>query len=357
MNVFSNRVKALRRTLDEEELDGYIVVNESNLTYFTGLKGEGRLLIPRDGELVFFVPGVDYEYAREKVSGCRVELAKRGRETYSEISEKVKAMRFKRVGFDFMEFSTYLKLMKLLSGVKLTVISRLVQNLRKVKDETEIKNIRRAAKLTCKGLRTVFEVIKPGLREYEIAAEIEYVMRRMGSDGVAFDTIVSSGICSAFPHGGCTSKKIRKGDLVMIDVGATYQNYKADLTRTVTVGKPSSRHRSMYEIVREAQEKAFRYVRDGVKARDVDAVARNIIKKKGYGENFVHGLGHGVGLTIHEPPYLNAESSEILKSGNVVTVEPGIYVINYGGIRIEDTVLVNRCNAERLTEVAYTLEI
>jgi len=182
-------------------------------------------------------------------------------------------------------------------------------------------------------------------------------MRKLGSGGTAFDTIVASGPRSAYPHGGCTSKRIRKGELIQFDVGAQYQNYRADLTRTFLVGKPTPKQNKIYRVVMEAQEKAFQKIRNGVKARWVDAAARDVIKKHGFGEYFVHGLGHGVGLEVHEPPMLNAVSRDVLKAGNVATDEPGIYIVGYGGVRIEDTVLVKKEGAERLTKAPYDLVV
>ena len=226
-----------------------------------------------------------------------------------------------------------------------------------MKDETELKFMRKAAEITSEGMKTAFEVVRPGLREYEVAAEIEYAMRRLGSGGVAFDTIVASGVRSSFPHGGCTSRKIQRGGLVVIDVGAKYQHYHSDLTRTVTAGNPSPKQLKIYEIIIEAQQRAFQNIRAGVKAREVDAVARGLIEKEGYGERFVHSLGHGIGLDVHEPPTLAPENEEALKAGNVITVEPGIYIVNFGGIRIEDTVLVQKKKAEKLTRVPYMLGI
>jgi Xaa-Pro dipeptidase len=205
-------------------------------------------------------------------------------------------------------------------------------------------------------MKAAYETIKPGIREYEVAAEIEYAMRRKGSWGTAFETIAASGTRSAFPHGGCTDRKIKKGDLVVVDIGATYQCYCSDMTRTVTAGKPSARQKKIYEIVRLAQEKAFQNVKPKARAKDIDAIARKVIENAGYGEYFVHGLGHGVGLEIHEPPTLNQESKDRLTVGNVITIEPGVYITGFGGIRIEDTVLVQKRKAEKLTKGPYTLE-
>jgi Xaa-Pro aminopeptidase len=197
--------------------------------------------------------------------------------------------------------------------------------------------------------------VAAGVREDEVAAEIEYAMRKRGSSGAAFETIVASGACSAYPHGGCSDRKIRDGDLVVVDVGATYKFYRSDMTRTLVAGKPSEKQKKLYQTVKTAQETALEAVKPNVKAKDVDAAARKIFADAGYGEYFVHGLGHGVGLEVHEPPTLSPESKDVLVAGNVVTVEPGVYLVGYGGVRIEDTVLVQKNGAEKLTNGPYAL--
>jgi len=355
--VLKNRIQALKDAFDTEKLDGYLVANEITILYFTGFLGGARLLTPKEGENVLYVYGVNYEEAKERAKDCRVELVKRGEDADLKLASQIKSLKLRRVGFDAVEASIYLKLRKALKGVRLKAQGKLVWKLREVKDETEITCMRKAAELTDEGMRAAFDTIKAGLREYEIAAEMEYAMRRLGSGGVAFDTIVASGVRTAFPHGGCTDRKIQVGDLVVIDVGAIHQHYRADLTRTVTIGKPSPKQVRIYEVVREAQERAFQSVRAGVKARDADAAARKLIEKEGYGEYFVHGLGHGIGLEIHEPPTLGPESKEVLKTGNVITLEPGIYISNFGGVRLEDTVLVHKDKAEKLTKAAYELMV
>lgn len=204
-------------------------------------------------------------------------------------------------------------------------------------------------------MKTALETVKPGVKEYEVAAEIEYAMRKLGSGGTAFETIVASGASSAFPHGGCTAREIRQGDLVVVDIGATYQYYCADMTRTFVAGKASAKQKRIYNVVREAQEDAFKTIKADVPVSDVNAAARQKIEAAGLGEFFVHRLGHGVGLEVHEPPSLSQTSKETLAAGNVVTVEPGIYLPSYGGVRIEDTVLVQKNAAEKLTIGLYCL--
>lgn len=352
-----SRVDTLKDSFQREKLDGYIVADDTNILYFTGFLGGARLLVPGEGENVLYVYGVSYEGAKETARDCRVELVKWGEDADKKVADEVKGLKLERVGFDTLSASAYLKLAKGLKDVKLKDKGKLVWELRKVKDETELKHMRRAAELTSEGMKAAFETIRQGLREYEVAAEIEYAMRKLGSWGVAFDTMVTSGVRSAYPHGECTSRKIRKGDLVVLDIGAKYQNYRADLTRTVTVGKPSSKQARIHEVVREAQNRAFQSVRAGAKACDIDAVARKLIEKEGYGECFVHSLGHGIGLDIHEPPTLNPDTKDKLRAGNVVTVEPGIYIVKFGGVRIEDTVLVRKGGAEKLTKVPYVLKV
>jgi Xaa-Pro dipeptidase len=257
---------------------------------------------------------------------------------------------------DVLNIESWRALSKFLGGENmLAVDSGFLRELRKVKDENEIELMRKAGELTSEGMRVAREVVAAGVKEYEVAAEIEYAMRKQGSYGTAFETIVASGSCSAFPHGGCSDREIRKGDLVVVDIGATYKYYHSDMTRTLVAGKPSEKQKNLYQIVKTAQEKAFEALKPNVKAADVDAIARKVIADAGYDEYFVHSLGHGVGLEVHEPPTLSPESKEVLAVGNVVTIEPGVYLVGYGGVRIEDTVLVGKVGAEKLTSGPYAL--
>jgi Xaa-Pro aminopeptidase len=230
-------------------------------------------------------------------------------------------------------------------------------DLRQVKDSEELARMRKAAIFADKGMQRAYDIISPGKTEIDVAAEIEYEMRKHGSYGVAFDTIVASGPHSAIPHGGCGERKLKTGDLVVIDMGATYKHYRSDMTRTIIVGKASQKQKKIYNVVKNAQETAYQNILADVKAKVPDAKAREIIQKAGYGKHFVHGLGHGVGLEVHEHPVLNSSSKDILKERNVVTDEPGIYIIGFGGIRIEDTILVKKEKSERLTKSPPVLEI
>jgi Xaa-Pro dipeptidase len=351
------RLAALKQAaFDEANFDGFLVFNPSNLIYFTGFPGNASLLVPRDGEAIIHVYSVNYEQSRADAKGFRVERVERGENLMAKIAHEAIDLGIKNLALDAIGIESWRSLAKETRGrMKRKVKPAFISKLRVVKDEAEILFMRRAAELTSLGMETAYEVLRAGMTEIEVAAEIEYAMRKHGSYGTAFDTAISSGLTSAFPHGGCSERKIRAGELVVVDFGAVYKSYRSDMTRTLVVGNPSGKQMKLHKIVMKAQEEAFEAIKAKVKASDVDAVARRIIEDAGYGEYFVHGLGHGVGLDIHEPPTLNTTSKEKLQAGNVVTNEPGIYLPGYGGVRIEDTVLVVKNGAEKLTKGPYGL--
>ena len=351
------RIATLKnRIFEESKFDGFLVLGNANLTYLTGYSDASALLIPKNGEKIVYVYSVNYAHAKAELTEFRVESVNRSEKLIEKIAKQAKTFKIKNLVVDALSFESWRTLSKSLGSEKMLATDRgFVGELRKVKDENEIELMRKAALLTSEGMRVAYETVTPGMREYEVAAEIEYTMRKQGSYGTSFETIVASGLCSAFPHGGCSAREIREGDLVIVDVGASYKSYHSDMTRTLVAGKPSEKQNRIFQIVKTAQEKAFKAVKSNVQAKDIDSVARKIIGNEGYGEHFVHSLGHGIGLEVHEPPTLNPDSTDVLEAGNVVTVEPGIYIVGYGGFRIEDTVLVQRNGAEKLTIGSYAL--
>lgn len=351
------RIAALKQAAFERaHFDGFVVFNSSNLIYLTGVPGTAALVIPKDGENALYVYSVNYEQAKAEGKDFTVKLVKRDENLIGKIVEQAIECKIGNLAVDVLGVESWRSLAKRTRGrMKLKIEGNLVSALRAVKDKTEIELLRKAADLTSEGMKTAYEVLSPGMKEFEVAAEIEYAMRKRGSDGTAFETAVSSGPSSAFPHGGCSDRKIRQGDLVVFDFGAVYKFYRSDMTRTLVAGKPSEKQKHLHSIVNKAQEEAFKTIKPNAKAKDVDAAGRKLIEAAGYGDCFVHGLGHGVGLEIHEPPTLNPSSKEKLAIGNVVTNEPGIYIPRYGGVRIEDTVLVLQNDAERLTRGPFGL--
>lgn len=350
------RIDALKKNLEKNQVDAYLITNLKNIYYFTGFMdiagAELSLLVPVDDVPILLTPPLSYIAAREKAGDCLVEEVPIGEKPLNRLVTELKNPEIKVVGFDDLSISWYLNLTEELVSNRFIQNQSIVWGLRRVKDKAEIHCMKKAAELTDAGANVGMEFVGAGVREYEVAAEIEYEMRRRGSEGVAFETVVASGPRSAYPHGLSTDRIIKKGDSVVMDLGAVYLGYRSDITRTVIVGKPSPNQVSVLKLLMEAQEEAFKAIRDGVRARDVDSVARKLIEAGGYGRYFIHGLGHGVGLDIHEPPRLSHESEDCLKAGNVVTDEPGIYLPGFGA-RIEDTVLVHRKSGERLTRARY----
>jgi Xaa-Pro dipeptidase len=348
-----NRINTLRQSAQKQGNNNFLIFNSANLTYFTGFSGATALLIPEQGESILYVSAVNYEQAKAEVKGLTVELLKRGENLMEKIANQALTKKF---AVDTLPIESWRALAKAVGGEeKLELANNLIRELRKVKDQQEIQLIRKACKLANIGMQVAFETIRLGVKEKEVAEEIEYAMRKSGSDGTGFDTIVASGIYSAFPHGSCTEKTIHEDDLVVVDLGATYKFYRSDMTRTFIAGKASEKQRKIYETVILAHQKAFEAIRPGVLAREVDMAARQVIEEAEYGEFFVHNLGHGVGLEVHEAPILSPDSKDTLDVGNVVTDEPGIYLPGYGGVRIEDTVLVTGDGAEKLTVAPYSL--
>ncbi|MEM0216064.1 MAG: Xaa-Pro peptidase family protein [Candidatus Bathyarchaeia archaeon] len=346
-----------KKAFEVKDLDGLLILNEANMFYVSGFNGAAALLITRDSGDFLYVYGVNYEQAKAESKDFQIELIERGERPLSKIAQKVKSLGIKNLAFDMLGLEGYREIVKVLKdGVKLRMCNKLLWELRKVKDEEELMLMRKAAELTMEGMKAAYANVKPGVKEYEVAAEIEYAMRRHGSWGTAFDTIVASGPRSAYPHGGCTEREIRDGDLVVVDIGASYKYYRSDMTRTLVAGAPTKKQQELYELVKRAQENALLHVKPGVEAKLVDMMARKIIVEAGYGDFFVHGLGHGIGIEVHEPPTLSPQSKDILCQGNVVTIEPGIYIVGFGGVRIEDTILVNLGSYEKFTDGFYSLE-
>ncbi len=352
-----NKINTLQQSTLKDKLDAFLILNSFNLTYLTNFSGATALLIPKCGEGILYVSAVNYEQAKAETKGITVELLKRGENLMEKIGSRAALGKPTKLAVDSVAIEGWRALAKAVGGEEnLEPLGSVVREMRKVKDKDEIQLIREACNLANIGMQTASQTIRPGIKEKEVAAEVEYAMRKHGSDGTSFDTIIASGASSAFPHGSCSDRTIQEGDLVIVDLGATFNFYRSDMTRTFISGKASEKQVKIYETVKLAQEKAFQNIKANCPAKDVDAGARQVIETAGFGEFFVHNLGHGVGLEIHEAPILSPDSKDTLAVGNVVTDEPGIYLPGFGGVRIEDTILVTMNGAEKLTNGFYTLE-
>lgn len=347
---FARRRERLLALLGAQRLPLLIVSNPVNIFYLTGFRGSAGLAVVGLSEAFLWVDPRYTQQAREQAHGVEVIEEKGG--LLKAAGRWLGERRSRVAGFEDGHL-TCAGLRELRGHVpprvRLKPAGGLIEELRCVKDTEEIKCIREAARLTSAVCAEVIRLVRPGVRECDLAAEIEYRMRRGGADGAAFETIVASGPRGAWPHARASSKLLNKSELVIFDLGAILSGYAADMARTVYVGQPTRRVRSLYSAVREAQQRAVDAARSGVQARDVDGAAREALARRGLARYFTHSTGHGVGLEVHEKPRLGRGERQRLAVGCVVTVEPGIYLEGFGGIRIEDTVLVGDRGPEVLT--------
>jgi Xaa-Pro dipeptidase len=343
-----NHIDALKQLVKKQGNPSNLAIfNPANTTYLTGFSEAAALLIIEQGETILYVSATNYEHAKAETKNLIIEPLKRGESLMEKIAKQNQT---KKLAVDTLSIDSWRALAKAVGGEeKLEPINNLIVELRKKKDAQEIKLIRQACKIADIGMQTAAEIIRSGVKEREVAAEVEYAMRKAGSDGTAFDTIVASGFCCAYPHGAAQERTIQEGDFVVVDLGAKYKFYCSDITRTFIVGKASEKQTRMFQTIQLAQQKAIETIKPRVAAKDVDAIARRVIEEAGFCDYFVHNLGHGVGLEVHEAPVLSPDSKDVLEAGYVVTVEPGIYLPKFGGVRIEDTVLVTKSGAEKLT--------
>jgi Xaa-Pro aminopeptidase len=348
----ADRVGRLRSGFPET--NALLILSEKNIRYLTGFTGGDGALMAGPDWLTLLVDGRYVTQARAEAHGVEVfEFRNRVDGIAAVVSERA----IGEIGFESPAFNVeeYLKLQERLPEMTLRPLPKGFEFLRAVKDESEIDRIREAARIAGEALAAVREMIRPGVREKEIALELEYRMRRDGAEKVSFETIVAAGANSALPHATPGRRAIADGDCVLIDYGAVCDGYHSDETCTFVVGCASERQREVYRLVLEAHDRAIRAIRAGVSCGEIDRIARLCLGEAGLGGLFSHGAGHGVGLDVHEAPRLAAGREEILRAGMVVAVEPGVYLPGVWGIRIEDTVLVTEEGCEILTRSSKDL--
>lgn len=323
------------------EIEALFVTHLPNVRYLTGFTGSnGQVLIGAD-EATFFTDGRYAAQARGEVPGAELVTYLEG---FPPVMEEASARGFARVGFEAagVTYRYWQRLGDRADGVELVPVGPEVERLRRVKDAEEVASIARAQEAADLAFERVVlgGALREGLGERELALELELELRRAGADGPGFPTIVAFGENAAEPHHGPTDRALARGDVVKVDIGAVVDGYHSDMTRTVAFGEPPERLREIREVVAAAQRVGVEAVRPGVSTGEVDRAARRVVEEAGLADSFPHGLGHGVGLEIHEEPFLRWDRDEILVVGEVVTIEPGVYIAGLGGIRIEDTVEV-----------------
>lgn len=343
-----NRVNNLREEMKSEGISSFLITSPYNLRYLTGFTGTtGLALIGL--EEAFFI--TDFRYTEQAAKQCvGFEIVKNVGPILEVVADLVESKNIENLGFEesFVPFKQYVELEGLLE-VDLIPVSGMVEELREVKDEEEIAIVEKACEIADKAFSHILTYIKPGMTEIQVANELDFYMRSLGASSVSFETIVASGLRSAMPHGVASEKVIEQGDMITIDFGCYYNGYVSDMTRTISLGEPSVKLREIYNVVKEAQQKVLDVAKPGMTGVELDAVARDYIASKGYGEAFGHSTGHGIGLEIHEGPNVSKLAEKAFVPGNIITNEPGIYLPGIGGVRIEDDMLVTENGIKRLT--------
>jgi Xaa-Pro aminopeptidase len=354
-SLMSSRLDTLRAKLTNLSLDAILINQPENRRYLSGFTGSAGVLIVSAGQALLATDFRYYDQVRQQAPGF--ELAEVGNEFGQQLPELLKRVGAHRVGFEsgFVSVAQHTAWVKAATDVEWVPTEDLVEDMRAVKDSAELAAVRAAVNLADQALAAVAGRLQPGLTERQVAWELEAYLRTHGADDVAFDPIVASGPNGALPHLRPTDRRIQAGEPIVIDIGAQLDGYHSDMTRTLYLGQPDDRFREIYNLVLQAQLAAERGLRAGMGGREADALARSVIEAGGYGDQFGHGLGHGVGLAVHEKPRLGKTSEDVLQPDMLVTVEPGIYLPGWGGVRIEDIVRVTPDGAVVLTGAAKDL--
>ena len=342
MSNYSKRILNVKEKLVEKNLNGLYVTNLTNVRYLTGFTGSaGAVLILEDSQHFFSDTRYD-EQSKEQVKNCKVHMIQSG---YEQTIKDLNIIKNNiKLGFEseHTSFASYNKINKILSNVNWKPTSQVVEYIAAVKDYKEIESLKAAIEITDEVFKQIIPELKEGAVEKEIAAKISYLFKMNGAEGDSYDPIIASGYLGALPHARPSDKIFEKGDFVVMDFGALYEGYHADMTRTVVIGKATEKHKEIYNIVLESQLAGIKFAKAGMTGKAVDKVCRDVIDSAGYGKEFCHSTGHGIGLEVHTHPRLSSFNTEPLLENYVVTIEPGIYIPGWGGVRIEDDCLIKK---------------
>ena len=349
------RLNKVREKMQENQIDNFLVTKKENIRYLSNFTGTaGRILLTEKDN--FFI--TDFRYLDQASKECQGFSIKEISSNFVDnFAEFLQSLNIKTLAFESKDinYKSYADFKEKLNLAELQPQEALLEELRLIKDKSELKKIRKAVAIADQGFEFLLDFIQSGRREKEIALELEFFMRKQGAEAKAFDFIVASDKRGALPHGVASNKVIEKGAFITIDFGCVYQGYHSDITRTIALGEVSDKHKEIYSVVLNAQQKVISEIKAGLSCVEADKIARDYIAAAGYEDNFGHGLGHGLGLEIHEGPRLSPTSDGILKAGMVVTDEPGIYISEFGGVRIEDDLLITEEGCEVLNSAPKEL--
>ena len=343
-----SRINKVKEKLHKASLLGMYVTNLTNVRYLTGFTGSAGSVLLLDEENHFFTDGRYTEQVKDQVKNCTVHIV--GSSHIKAIKDKNLLPDSANIGFEssHLSYSDFQVLRNSFPNVNWKETENIVEHIAAIKDMTEIESLKTAIEITDKVFDEIIPLIKEGVSENHIAATMSYKFKEHGAEGDSYDPIVASGWRSALPHATPTSKCFEKGDFIVMDFGALYNGYHADMTRTVLIGSPTDKHKEIYQIVLESQLEGIKLAKAGVTGAEVDSACRTVINNKGYGEYFNHSTGHGLGLEVHTHPRLSSFNKEPLLENYVVTIEPGIYLPKWGGVRIEDDCWIKRDKCEPL---------
>ncbi len=345
-----DKLAKLRESFDGLGIDGILITDSYNRRYLTDFTGSaGTVFVTKTDAYLL----VDFRYVSQANAQVTHFTVKKIDRTiiFEEISALAENLGIKKLGFE-QQHQSYYYYSQLVKSLKadLVPVSNVVEKLRMIKNESEIAILKKAAEISDAAFEHILTYIRPGRTEIEIANELEFHMRKLGATSSSFDIIVASGVRSALPHGVASEKVVEKGDMITLDFGAYYQGYCSDMTRTIAVGEPNPKLKEIYSIVLGALENALSGIKVGMTGKEADALTRKLISDKGYGDNYGHGMGHGIGLFIHEDIFMNPTCEQYIEEGMVLTVEPGIYIPELGGVRIEDDIIMKKDGIEIITK-------
>lgn len=356
---YEERLKKLQDKFQQMRIDALLITHMPNIRYLVGFTGTSGILLVGRSECVFITDGRYDAQAHEEVKGAKVKIAPRRKSYFDVAASLLRRWGIGAIGIEAERISVaqFERLKGLLHKVKVRKLDGIVERMRSIKDEAELQFLRKAAGVADAAYEHALSVIRPGVKERDVALELERFIKSSGAEDISFDIIVASGYRSAMAHGIASDKVIERGDLVVLDFGAVCDGYHSDLTRTVAVGRADKMGRSIYSAVLRAQLAAIEEVRSGKTMKQVEAVARRELRSSGYERHFKHGIGHGVGLEIHELPSPKQSGGGLMEAGCVVTIEPGVYIEGVCGVRIEDMVLVKQDGCEVLTSAQKESEL
>ena len=355
---FARRQEKLRKLLRKSGAEALLVTSTPNVSYLTGFTGDSSYVLMTQEDLVLVSDGRFLTQIEEECPGLEMNIRRPGILIHQQVIKILRSAGISRLAIeaDSMTVATRERIAEELPKLEIGATTGMVEHLRQVKDKEELALIRQAAGIAEKSFAVIRAGLRPEQTEKQIGDALERQFRLFGGDGPAFDPIVAVGPRAALPHAKLTDQRVGDGDILLVDWGARWRLYNSDLTRVLVTGKISTKLRRVYEVVLSAQARAIEAIRPGVPTTDVDAAARSVIAEAGFQRRFNHGIGHGLGLEVHESPRMSGKNTAALKPGMVITVEPGVYIPGWGGVRIEDDVLVTRDGHEVLTSLPKQFE-